>query len=184
MVIAVHADDITLFASGPTTRDERVHSMFHCLRSAIDMFIRDKGMRFPEEKTEAMLVGRSSTARYVTPRLTQGMPIAWTLPVNYLGILFGNRLIWTPAVNALCKNAKGVHCDTRGLLAPGHECPPTFALCLFNGLASARIFYRLPLTSLSRADWDMVDAVHWGCNPALVPPTSHLSTRVNTRGRG
>ncbi|KAL1466297.1 hypothetical protein MTO96_026772, partial [Rhipicephalus appendiculatus] len=118
-------------------------------------------MRLSPEKTEAMLVHRSSVARYAISRFTlQGVTIPWKRRVTYLGVLIDHRLSWTPAIKAQCKSARRVASAARALLARGNGCSPTLALRLFNGMATARILYGLPLASISSNNWDKLEVVH------------------------
>ncbi|KAL1448191.1 hypothetical protein MTO96_006517 [Rhipicephalus appendiculatus] len=66
---------------------------------------------------------------------------------------------WTPVLKAHCKSARRVASAARALLARGHGCSPTLALRLLNGMATARILYGLSLASISRNNWDKLDAV-------------------------
>ncbi|KAL1430193.1 hypothetical protein MTO96_015309 [Rhipicephalus appendiculatus] len=139
----------------------RVRSSVQRALDAIDALITFKGMRLSPEKTEAMLVHRSSVARYGISRFTlQGVAIPWKRRVTYLGVLLDHRLSWTPAIKAQCKSARRVASAARALLARGNGCSPTLALRLFNGMATARILYGLPLASISSNNWDKLEVVH------------------------
>uniref|UniRef100_L7LYN9 Putative tick transposon n=1 Tax=Rhipicephalus pulchellus TaxID=72859 RepID=L7LYN9_RHIPC len=159
--VAIYADDIAVFAARRSDAEPHSRTSVQTVLNSIDAYITGKGMQLSPAKTEALMVHRSSVARIHTPRFTlQGITIPWSLQVTYLGVLIDHRLRWTPAVKAQCRNARRVASAARALLARGNGCSPTLALRLFNGMATARILYGLPLASLPRSNWEKLDAVH------------------------
>ncbi|KAL3208366.1 hypothetical protein MRX96_039248 [Rhipicephalus microplus] len=48
------------------------------------------------------------------------------------------------------------------ILASGRGCPPDIALRFLNAVASARVFYAVPLIGLRPAQWDALDTLHRG----------------------
>ncbi|KAH7971603.1 hypothetical protein HPB52_000523 [Rhipicephalus sanguineus] len=155
--VAVYADDIAVFAARPSNSGPYVRTSVQSVLDAIDVFISSKGMQLSPAKTEALMVHRSSIARYEVERFTlRGTAIPWSLQVKYLGAVLDHRLWWTPEVKAQYRNARRV---ARALLARGNGCSPALALPLFNGMASARILYGFPLASLTRNNWEQLDTV-------------------------
>ncbi|KAH7961808.1 hypothetical protein HPB52_012241 [Rhipicephalus sanguineus] len=120
-----------------------------CVLDAIDAFIDSKGMQLTPAKTEALMVHRSSIARYKVERFTlRGTTIPWSLRVKYLGVVIDHRLRCTPEVKAKCRNARRVAGAARALLARG------------NGWPQRASLYSLPLASLNRNNWEQLDTMH------------------------
>ncbi|KAH7987789.1 hypothetical protein HPB51_026533 [Rhipicephalus microplus] len=98
-------------------------------------------------------IGSNLPDHHSTPRFALlGASIPWPKQVKYFGVVLDHRLRWQPAVTTQCRNTGRVAC--------GNRCSPTLALRLFNGMASARILYGLPLASLSPSNWAQFDVVH------------------------
>ncbi|XP_072145536.1 uncharacterized protein [Dermacentor andersoni] len=131
--VAVYADDIALFASGPTSVGYAVRA---CVQRALDV-----------------------VDAYISGTL-HGVLLPWEKRVRYLGLVIDRRLNWRAAVAALRKGAAQVAGAARSLLARGQGCSPTLALRLYNSVASARILYALPLADLQPTHWKVMDADH------------------------
>ncbi|XP_072145534.1 uncharacterized protein [Dermacentor andersoni] len=135
--VAVYADDIALFAIGPTS------------------------IGYAAAKTKALIVHPRYEGQYSTPGFTlHGVLLPWEKRVRYLGLVIDRRLNWRAAVAALRKGAAQVAGAARSLLARGQGCSPTLALRLYNSVASARILYALPLADLQPTQWKVMDADH------------------------
>ncbi|XP_037564908.1 uncharacterized protein LOC119444609 [Dermacentor silvarum] len=159
--VAVYADDIALFASGPTARGSVVRGCVQSALDAVDEYVRGIGLTLSAAKTEAMLVHPRYGAHRSAPCFSlRGESLPWRMKVRYLGLIVDHRLKWQPAVAALRKGTKRVASAARTLLARGQGCSPTLALRLYNSVASARLLYGLPLADLSPAKWEALDMDH------------------------
>ncbi|XP_037577007.1 uncharacterized protein LOC119459265 [Dermacentor silvarum] len=159
--VAVYADDIALFAAGPTERGRAVRRCVQSALDAVDAYISGIGLTLSAAKTEALLVHPRYGARYEVPRLTlRGASLPWRRRVRYLGLLVDHRLNWQPAVAALRKGTRRVACAARSLMARGQGCSPTLALRVYNSVASARVLYGLPLADIHPSKWEALDADH------------------------
>ncbi|XP_037560898.2 uncharacterized protein LOC119440022 [Dermacentor silvarum] len=159
--VAVYADDIALFASGPTARGSVVRGCVQSALDAVDEYVRGIGLTLSAAKTEAMLVHPRYGAHRSAPCFSlRGESLPWRMKVRYLGLIVDHRLKWQPAVAALRKGTKRMASAARTLLARGQGCSPTLALRLYNSVASARLLYGLPLADLSPAKWEALDTDH------------------------
>ncbi|KAL1445208.1 hypothetical protein MTO96_045148, partial [Rhipicephalus appendiculatus] len=79
---------------------------------------------------------------------------------RHLGVILDYRLSWRPAVRDLRRTNRKVTGAAGGLLAQGRGCTPKLALRVYNGAASARVLYGLPLASLRDSQWAELDADH------------------------
>ncbi|XP_037290898.1 uncharacterized protein LOC119186339 [Rhipicephalus microplus] len=159
--VAVYADDIAVFATGPVPSGRCIRTSVQTVLDSIDAFITGRGMTLSPAKTEAMLLHPSYGAQRHTPKFTlQTIPIPWKRRVTYLGVQLDQRLNWSPAVSDQLRNARRVASAARALLARGNGCTPSLALRIYNGMAAARILYGLPLAALTRSNWETLDAAH------------------------
>ncbi|XP_075534470.1 uncharacterized protein LOC142568352 [Dermacentor variabilis] len=159
--IAVYADDIALFASGPTSVGYAVRACVQRALDGVDAYISGIGLTLSSAKTKALIVHPKYEGQYNTPRFTlKGVLLPWEKRVRYLGLVIDRRLNWCDAVAAMRKGAAQVAGAARSLLARGQGCSPTLALRLYNSVASARILYALPLADLQPTQWKVMDADH------------------------
>ncbi|XP_037577084.1 uncharacterized protein LOC119459352 [Dermacentor silvarum] len=151
---AVYADDIALFASGPTGRGYVVRECVQSALDAVDAYISGIGLTLSAAKTEALLVHPRYGGRLEIPCLSlRGAALPWRRRVRYLGLLIDHRLSWQPAVAALRKGSRQVAGAARSLMARGQGCSPSLALRMYNAVASARVLYGLPLAELHPSKW-------------------------------
>ncbi|XP_037501543.1 uncharacterized protein LOC119375437 [Rhipicephalus sanguineus] len=134
---AIYADDIALFVYGPSYRRSGLLEALQVAIDAVDAFLTGIGLTLAASKTEALLVHPQACTRSTTPRLSlRGLPIDWQKKVRYLGVTIDSRLNWRPAVNELQKSNRK------------------------NSVASARVLYTAPVTSLSACQLAALDADH------------------------
>ncbi|XP_075556524.1 uncharacterized protein LOC142588571 [Dermacentor variabilis] len=159
--IAMYADDIALFASGPTSVGYAVRACVQCALDGVDAYISGIGLTLSAAKTKALIVHPKYEGQYNTPRFTlKGVLLPWEKRVRYFGLVIDRRLNWCDAVAAMRKGVAQVAGAARSLLARGQGCSPTLALRLYNSVASARILYALPLADLQPTQWTVMDADH------------------------
>ncbi|KAH7958828.1 hypothetical protein HPB49_005571 [Dermacentor silvarum] len=159
--LAIYADDLSLFAVGPTSSGRLVRQSIQGAINAIDSYLPGIGLNLSPNKTEALLVHLLFRVRYEIPRLNlRGVLIPWSRRVRYLGVLIDHRLSWKPAVAALRKGSTKVANAARSLLARGRGCSPQLALRVYNTVATSRCLYGLPLASLRPSQWETLDMQH------------------------
>ncbi|XP_075556532.1 uncharacterized protein LOC142588579 [Dermacentor variabilis] len=160
--VAIYADDIALFASGPTDYGCQVRQSLQSAINAVDEYLTSVGLQLSASKTEALMIHpRASRARSEVPTLSlRGSPLPWRKKVRYLGLHIDCRLNFNAATSQLCKDARKVAGAARSLLARGRGCTPHLALRVYNSIATARALYALPLTNASAANWRAVDVEH------------------------
>lgn len=183
--VAIYADDIALFARGPTQRRPAVLASVQTAINAVDAFLKGVGLTLAAPKTEALIVQPKASSRFSTPRLSlHGAPIPWSKTVRYLGVTIDTRMSWRPAVNAMRKNNRKVLLAARALLARGRGCTPTLALRVYNAVASARALYAAPVASLSPLQWDELDTEHRNAVREIygLPPGSQVGPTLAEAG--
>lgn len=103
--VVIYADDIALFARGPTHRRSAVLSSIQTGINAVDAYLKGIGLTLAASKTEALIVHPIALTRFRTPRLSlHGVPIPWSKTFRYLGVTIDTYLLWPPAVSAMRKN--------------------------------------------------------------------------------
>lgn len=76
--VAVYADDVALFTSGPTSHGRQVRESLQTAINAVDSLIGGVGLQFFATKTEAFLAHLSETGRYNVPKLhLRGQQLPW-----------------------------------------------------------------------------------------------------------
>ncbi|XP_070385219.1 uncharacterized protein [Dermacentor albipictus] len=156
--VAIYADDIALFACGPTDPGYPVRESLQSAINAVDEHLASIGLQLSASKTEALLVHPRSRARFeVPPLMLRGSPLPWQGKVRYLGLNIDCRLNFDAAVSQLCKDSKKVAGAARSLLARGRGCTPQLALRVYNSVATSRALYALPITNVRAANWKAID---------------------------
>ncbi|XP_037501554.2 uncharacterized protein LOC119375447 [Rhipicephalus sanguineus] len=103
---------------------------------------------------------RTPSARFKSPKLSlRGTLIPWSTKVRYLGVVIDHRLSWRPAVRELRNTNRKVLCAAAASLPEG-VAARQLALRIYNGVATARVLYGLPLASLRKGQWAELDADH------------------------
>ncbi|KAH7965275.1 hypothetical protein HPB49_005791 [Dermacentor silvarum] len=77
--VAVYADDIALFASGPTARGSVVRGCVQSALDAVDEYVRGIGLTLSAAKTEAMLLRALPMRRGMQVAISAGVLSAYTL---------------------------------------------------------------------------------------------------------
>lgn len=157
--MAVYADDIAIWAHGPTRLLSKVKACLQGVLWAVAAFLTSRGLQLSETKTQAMIFhSRGYRARKTTPPLTlNGQTLPWCTSAKYLGLLVDCQLSWLPAVKALRKRTTRVHQGVRRMLAHGQGCTHTVALKVFHGMASSAVLYALPLVQLKPRRWEELE---------------------------
>nr|XP_050038380.1 uncharacterized protein LOC126535613 [Dermacentor andersoni] len=137
--VALYADDIALFASGPTSVGYAVRACVQCATVGVDAHISGIGLTLSVAKTEALIVHPTYGGQYSTPGFTlRGVLLPWQKRVRYLALVIDRQLKWCAAVAALQKGAAQVAGAARSLLARGQGCSLTLALRLYNRRSGRR----------------------------------------------
>ncbi|XP_037515372.1 uncharacterized protein LOC119391795 [Rhipicephalus sanguineus] len=161
--VAMYADDIALFACGPTSRGREVRASVQSYINAVDYFVSGIGLELSAEKTEALLVHPDPLARYQVAKLSlRGCQLPWQRRVRYLGLTIDHRLSWNPAIAEIRKGSRNIARVASCVLAGGKGCSPVLALRLYNAVATARTLYSVQLVGLKPIQWESLDVVHRG----------------------
>ncbi|XP_050028306.1 uncharacterized protein [Dermacentor andersoni] len=160
--VAIYADDIALFATGPTQVGYQVRASVQTANDAVDQYMGSIGLQLSATKTEALLVHpRGTRARSEAPPLTlRRCPLPWRKSVRYLGLQIDCRVNFNAAVSHICMQSRKVASAARSLLARGHGCTPQLALRVYNSVATSRALYALPTTNARAANWNAIDMAH------------------------
>ncbi|XP_072143100.1 uncharacterized protein [Dermacentor andersoni] len=161
--VAIYADDIALFATGPTQVGYQVRrASVQTAIDAVDQYMGSIGLQLSVTKTEALLVHpRAKRARSEAPPLTlRCCPLPWRKSVHYLGLQIDCRVNFDAAVSHICKQSRKVASAARSLLARGHGCTLQLALRVYNSVATSRALYALPTTNARAANWNAIDMAH------------------------
>ncbi|KAH7985635.1 hypothetical protein HPB49_026336 [Dermacentor silvarum] len=151
--LAIYADDLALFAVGPTSSGTQVRRSIQGAINAIDSYLTGIGLNLSPNKPRPC----SYTPNFAGATRFLGSICA---VVRYLGVLIDHRLSWKPAVAALRKGSTKVGNAARSLLARGRGCSPQLALRIYNAVATSRCLYGLPLASLRPSQWETLDMQH------------------------
>ncbi|XP_049517215.1 uncharacterized protein LOC119441850 [Dermacentor silvarum] len=121
---AIYADDIAIFACGPTEVGYLVRASIQTAVDAVDEYFASIGLQLSTAKTEALMVHpRAARARFEVPPLTlRGRPLPWRKSVRYLGLQIDCRLNFNAAVSHLCRESRKV---VGGTLAEAGNWPPS-----------------------------------------------------------
>ncbi|XP_070379304.1 uncharacterized protein [Dermacentor albipictus] len=159
--VAIYADDIALFACGPTDLGFQVRESLQSAINAVDEYLASIGLQLSASKTEVLSVHPRARARFEMPCLTlRGSPLPWQRKVRYLGLDIDCRVNFNAAVSQLCKNSKKVAGAARSLLARGRGCTPQLALRVYKSVATTQALYALPLTNARAINWNAIDMEH------------------------
>ncbi|KAH7979258.1 hypothetical protein HPB49_008870 [Dermacentor silvarum] len=182
---AIYADDIAIFACGPTEVGYLVRASIQTAVDAVDEYLASIGL-LSTAKTEALMVHpRAARARFEVPPLTlRGRPLPWRKSVRYLGLQIDCRLNFNAAVSHLCRESLNVASAARSLLARGRGCTPHLGLRVYNSVATSRALYALPLTNARAANWSAIDTEHRNVVRMLygLPHSSQMGTTLAEAG--
>ncbi|KAK8772385.1 hypothetical protein V5799_024371, partial [Amblyomma americanum] len=156
--VAIYADDIAIVATAPTLHGPDLRREVQASLDAISRYLTGIGLSASPEKTVAMLFSPRRLATNTTPPLQlQGTPLPWQHRGKYLGLSIDSKLSYKAAVGELRLINKRVAAFASRLLARGEGATPTLPLRLYEGTASARVLYALPLLQLRPAQWEQLD---------------------------
>lgn len=138
-----YADDITLcsYAPSPTTALRLIQQQVDNL----SQWLQDSELKLQPEKTQLLYLTRNRNPTAKPPLIIQGLTIAPKQTARVLGIIFDQRLSFTPHIQTLTNQLEAPTSHLRSIMSANTRIPRAIGVLLLRSLIRSKIDYGNPL---------------------------------------
>ena len=148
--IAIYADDIALWVSGPSHHGPRLRGILQRALNATSEYLEEAGLQISPAKSAAIAYHPRQRARRSMSRLHLGdTPIQWVQQHRYLGVIIDDRLSWRPAVASVRRKSLSLLKYVAALTARGDGIDQTTALQVYQSSILSCVMYALPVLNVA-----------------------------------